>query len=93
MPDTTIKVDATVRDRLAALAAEHGTTIRDLVEQLAAEVLTGEERQQRHAQAVEYIRTHLRPDFNADDEAAGEDLWATITRMQQPAAASDHTAA
>ena len=33
--ETSIKVSAAARDRLARLAAEHGTTIRSLVEELA----------------------------------------------------------
>jgi hypothetical protein len=43
MPDTTIKVDSAVRDRLAVLAAQRGATIRDLVTELAASRPTQEE--------------------------------------------------
>ncbi len=41
--DTTIKVDRQVRDRLATIARERGTTIRDLVSEMTAATPTREE--------------------------------------------------
>jgi hypothetical protein len=76
--DTTIKVDSQVRDRLAALAADQGTTIRNLVEQLAAGVPTRSELAQRQADATAYVIEHLRPDFGDKDLAAGERLWQSL---------------
>ena len=76
--DTTIKVDSLVRDRLAVLAAERNTTIRALVEQIAADIPTRAEVAQRQADAVAYIREHFIPDFNNDDIAAGEQLWRSL---------------
>ena len=78
MADTTIKVDSDVRDRLAVLAAEHGTTTRDFVAQLAAATPTQAELQQRQEQAAAYIRANLRPDFGAADIEAGHQIWDTL---------------
>ncbi|MFD5569531.1 hypothetical protein [Streptomyces cadmiisoli] len=49
MAHTTIKVETTVRDRLATLAAEKGTTIAQLVSDFAAHTPTAEERAERTA--------------------------------------------
>jgi hypothetical protein len=76
--DTTIKVDSQVRDRLAALAADQGTTIRSLVEQLAASVPTRDELAQRQAAEIAYVVEHLRPDFGDEDLAEGEHLWRSL---------------
>ena len=78
MTDTTIKVDSQVRDRLAALASEEGTTIRQLVEQLAASIPTRAELAQRQVEAAAYVVAHLRADFGDDDVAAGEQLWRSL---------------
>ncbi len=74
MADTTIKVDSKVRDRLAQLAREQGTTIRDLVAELAGAQLTREELDARGAAATAYIREHLVPDFNDEDVAIGKQM-------------------
>ena len=89
MADTTIKVDSQVRDRLATLAAEHGTTTRDFVARLAAAAPTQAELQQRQAQAIEYIRSHLRPDFGPDDIAAGHHIWDDLP-VARPAQSPAH---
>jgi hypothetical protein len=78
MADTTIKVDAATRDRLAVLAAQRGCTIRDLVTGLAAATPTQEELDARHAAATKYIREHLIPDFGPADMEAGEQLWRDL---------------
>jgi len=49
--ETSIKVSAATRERLAALAAERGTTIRGLVDELARSEPTRAELQERAAQA------------------------------------------
>ncbi|GAA0329058.1 hypothetical protein [Streptomyces blastmyceticus] len=49
--DTSIKVSVSARDRLAVLAAEHDTTIRGLVEDLARNEPTRSELEERAAQA------------------------------------------
>ncbi|WAU82408.1 hypothetical protein O1Q96_23205 [Streptomyces sp. Qhu-G9] len=53
--ETSIKVSAAARDRLARLAAEHGTTIRSLVEELAQ----GTPTQAEYAERAELARAEL----------------------------------
>jgi hypothetical protein len=75
MAVTTIKVDTSVRDRLATLAAERGTTIGGLVAELAGKTPTAEERTKTRAETIAYIREHFNPDFSeADVEAARRSL-------------------
>jgi hypothetical protein len=76
--DTTITIDSAVRDRLAVLAAQRGSTIRDLVAELAESTPTREELDGRHAAATAYIRQHLVPDFSPADVEAGERLWRDL---------------
>jgi hypothetical protein len=72
---TTIKVDTTVRDRLAMLASERGTTIGGLVAELAGKVPTAAERAMARVETIAYIREHFNPDFGeADVEAARRSL-------------------
>lgn len=78
MPDTTIKVDRAVRDRLAVLAAQRGATIRDLVTELAASTPTQEELAARHVAATAYLREHLCPELDANDLAGGERFWCEL---------------
>jgi hypothetical protein len=81
--DTTIKVDSAVRDRLAVLAAQRGSTIRDLVAELAEATPTREELAARQAAAAAYVTEHLLPGFNASDVAAGEQLWRELEADQR----------
>ncbi|MFI7585628.1 hypothetical protein ACIB24_00970 [Spongisporangium articulatum] len=83
MADTTIKVDKAVRDRLAILAAERGTTIRDLVAELAGVTPTEAENQARYEKAVAYVRAHLYPGFNEEDARAGDEMWAMLDQMAE----------
>ncbi|MGW3985151.1 hypothetical protein [Streptomyces mirabilis] len=53
--ETSIKVSAAARDRLAVLAAEHGKTIRSLVEELAQ----GTPTQAEYAERAELARAEL----------------------------------
>ncbi|WFB82592.1 MULTISPECIES: hypothetical protein [Streptomyces] len=53
--ETSIKVSAAARDRLARLAAEHGTTIRSMVEDLAQSTPT----QAEYAERAELARAEL----------------------------------
>lgn len=82
--DTTIKVDSRVRDRLARLALERGTTIRDLVTELAEATATHEELQARADAACAYVREHVNPDLSDADLAAGEKFWAEIEAGRLP---------
>ena len=91
MADTTIKVSTDVRDRLALLAAERNTTLRDLVEQLAAATATQAELQQRQDQAAAYVQANLRPDFGSDDIAAGHQIWDSLpTDRTSPSGQDQH---
>jgi hypothetical protein len=83
--DTTIKVDSAVRDRLATLAAQRGSTIRDLVAELAEATPTQEELAARQAAAAAYVTEHLLPGFNAADVAAGDRLWRELESAQRQA--------
>ncbi|MGI8697198.1 MAG: hypothetical protein ACR2JQ_11245 [Mycobacteriales bacterium] len=84
MADTTIKVDSSVRDRLAVLAAQRGATIRDLVTELAAQTPTKEELAARHATVTAYLREHLCPDLDGEDAAAGERFWRGLEAGRPP---------
>jgi len=81
--DTTIKVDSTVRDRLAVLAAQRGCTIRDLVTALAEATLTREELAARQAAVAAYVTEHLRPEFSTADITAGEQFWQELEADQR----------
>lgn len=87
MSKKTIKVDAAVRDRLSVLAAERGVTIRDLVAGLALSTPTEDDLRRRQADAIAYLKTHLIPDFDDGDLAAGEAMWrhiGEVRRMARP---------
>jgi hypothetical protein len=92
MADTTIKVDSGVRDRLAVLAAQQGSTIRDLVAELAQAMPTRDELAARQAAAAAYVAQHLAPGFGAQDMAAGEQLWQQLEATQRPGSDTDRLA-
>lgn len=56
MAHTTIKVESVVRDRLATLAAENGTSIAQLVSDFAAHTPTESERAERTARTLAVLR-------------------------------------
>ncbi|WP_435245054.1 antitoxin MazE7 [Streptomyces tendae] len=56
MADTTVKVDSEVRDRLAAVAAAHGKSLRAFLGDLAAQ----EENHLRLAEATAHFRDVVR---------------------------------
>ena len=82
--DTTIKVDSAVRDRLATLARERGTTIRDLVTDLATQTPTQMELQARAAATAAYLRENLCPDLSEADIEAGEAFWRELEAGRVP---------
>jgi macrodomain Ter protein organizer (MatP/YcbG family) len=84
MSDTTIKVDSAVRDRLAVLAAERGSSIRDLVSQLAEATATQEELTARYIAAAAYVREHLSPELSEEDLASGERFWRELEHGRVP---------
>ncbi|WP_436776616.1 hypothetical protein [Yinghuangia sp. YIM S09857] len=73
--DTSIKVAKATRERLAELAQERGTTIRGLVESLAASAPTRAEQCARAEVARAELRERFGVEVTARDEAAGHALW------------------
>ncbi|MFE7708380.1 hypothetical protein ACFU6I_21880 [Streptomyces sp. NPDC057486] len=80
---TSIKTSEKVRDRLRALANERGTTITELLEELATRELTAAEREQRAIEAA----SELGIEYTEQVEQAGRDAWAKIRAHQGSAAA------
>ncbi|MDA5145880.1 hypothetical protein PEM37_30655 [Streptomyces sp. AD681] len=80
---TSIKTSEDVRDRLRVLAEERGTTITELLEELASRELTQAEREKR---AVEAAR-ELGVEYSEQVRQAGQDAWAQIRAHQGGAAA------
>ncbi|MFC8016104.1 hypothetical protein [Streptomyces cinereoruber] len=79
MSDTTIKVDTQVRDRLAALARERGTTIRNLVGDLADTTPTRQELQERFDAAKAYVEENfLDTPLSDDDLVEAEQFWQNV---------------
>ncbi|MFE6552595.1 hypothetical protein ACFVHS_29920 [Streptomyces sp. NPDC057746] len=80
---TSIKTTEAVRDRLRILAAERGTTITELLEELATGELTEAERAERAAEAAQ----ELGVDYTAQVEDAGRSAWEKIRAHQSGTAA------
>ncbi|MBD0742936.1 hypothetical protein [Streptomyces sp. CBMA152] len=80
---TSIKTSEEVRDRLRTLAEERGTTIMELLEELATREPTAAEREQR---ALEAAR-ELGIEYSEQVKEAGQDAWAKIRAHQGGAAA------
>ncbi|MFI5533741.1 hypothetical protein ACIA8O_34920 [Kitasatospora sp. NPDC051853] len=78
MDSAVIKVRAEVRDRLAILAADRGTTIGSMVAELATATPTHAERQEMYAHNMAYIREHLQPELTDEDVAEAEALWQAV---------------
>lgn len=57
--DTTIKVDSRTRDRLAAVAQAHGTTMRALLDEFATSTLTPEELRERADRTRAFLETEF----------------------------------
>ncbi|KOG74010.1 MULTISPECIES: hypothetical protein [Streptomyces] len=72
--ETSIKVSAAARDRLAQLAAEHGTTIRALVEDLAQGTPTKAE----YAERAELARAELASALGSAPSAEAEAKARTL---------------
>lgn len=75
MAHTTIKVESSIRDRLAILAAEKDTTIAGLVGEFATHTLTQSERDEQVAKTLEVL--HALSGYAPDpeqDRAADDEL-------------------
>ena len=81
--ETSIKVSTAARDRLAQLAAEHGTTIRHLVEDLAQGTAT----QAEYAERAELARAEL---ASALGHAPSEEAEAKARALLQRLGAAAH---
>ncbi|WP_424886894.1 ribbon-helix-helix protein [Streptomyces sp. XH2] len=79
---TSIKTTEEVRDRLRILAAERGTTITELLEELAARELTQAEREERALRAAR----ELGVEYTDQVQQAGRQAWAKIRAHQGGAA-------
>jgi hypothetical protein len=71
---TSIKTTEAVRDRLRVLAAERGTTITELLEELATGELTEAERAVRAAEAAQELGIA----YTAQVRDAGRSAWEKI---------------
>ncbi|MFJ2296985.1 hypothetical protein ACIOG7_35855 [Streptomyces sp. NPDC087894] len=80
---TSIKTSEDVRNRLRILAEERGTTITDLLEQLATRELTHAEREARAVEAAH----ELGIEYTEAVQQAGRDAWARIRTHQSDTAA------
>ncbi|MGW2892269.1 hypothetical protein ACWDDN_44645 [Streptomyces griseoruber] len=84
--ETSIKVSAAARDRLATLAAEQGTTIRHLVEELAEGRPTRAEYAERVDQARAELASLLGTTPSQEAEAKARGLLERLGGPQDPAA-------
>lgn len=85
--ETSIKVSAATRDRLAALASEKHTTIRQLVEELAESQPTQAEYAERAAQARAELASVLGAAPSEQAETKARSLLERLGASQDPAAA------
>lgn len=80
---TSIKTSEEVRDRLRVLAEERGTTITQLLEELAGRELTQAERERRAVEAAHELGT----EYTEQVQQVGQDAWAKIRAHQGSTAA------
>ncbi|MFD3940020.1 hypothetical protein ACFWSF_34855 [Streptomyces sp. NPDC058611] len=80
---TSIKATEATRDRLRLLAHERGTTITELLEELAQSWLTRSEQEQRALLAA----AELGLEYTEDLQQAGQSAWDKIRIHQDGAAA------
>ncbi|GGX83990.1 hypothetical protein GCM10010358_42730 [Streptomyces minutiscleroticus] len=83
--ETSIKVGVATRDRLAVLAAERGTTIRRLVEELAAARPTRAEYEERATQARAELASLLGTAPGEEAEARARGLLQGLGAGHDPA--------
>ncbi len=83
--DTSIKVSRQTRERLAQLAAERHTTLKDVVEELAAATLTAAELAEREKHARGVLAEHSGVEVTEADLAASARLRELIARRETAA--------
>ena len=76
--DTSIKVSRQTRERLARLAAERHSTLKDVVEELAARTLTAGELAEREQRARAVLAEHFGIEVTEAELAASAKLRAAI---------------
>jgi septal ring factor EnvC (AmiA/AmiB activator) len=76
--DTSIKVSRQTRERLARLAAERRTTLKDLVEELAASAPTAAELAERERRARDVLAEHFGVEVTDAELAASARLREMI---------------
>jgi predicted DNA-binding protein len=80
---TSVKTTEAVRDRLRVLAQERGTTISELLAELAAGQLTEAEQEQRARQAARELGVN----YTEQVQRAGQAAWEKIRAHQGSTAA------
>ena len=80
MDDTSIKVSRLTRQRLAQLAAERNSTLKDVVEELAAAALTSAELAERELRARAVLAESFGVEVTEADLAASARLREVIAR-------------
>jgi hypothetical protein len=76
--DTSIKISKAARERLSTLAAERGTTMRELVERMAGDLPTESELAERAERARTYLSEHMGIEVTDDALAASAALRTVI---------------
>lgn len=81
MPDTSIKVPVAARDHLAQLARERGTTIGQLVTDLAARELTAAQIEARVTETRKVLRERLGCTLSDEELDNGPDVLSNVLRL------------
>lgn len=81
MPDTSIKVPVAARDHLAQLARERGTTIGQLVTELATRELTSAQLEERVAETRKVLRERLGCTLSDEELDSGPDVLGNVLRL------------
>lgn len=83
--DTSIKVSRQTRERLARLAAERHTTLKEVVEELAAATPTAAELAEREQRARAVLAEHFGVEVTDAELAAAARLREMIARRETAA--------
>jgi predicted nucleic acid-binding protein len=83
--DTSIKVSKQTRERLARLAAERHTTLKEMVEELAAAMPTASELDEREQRARAVLAEHFGVQVTDAELAAAARLREMIGRRETAA--------
>ncbi len=88
MASTTIQVPRETRDHLAALAAERGLTLGQLVQQLAEQQPTAEQRAERLAAGRAHVRDVIGLDISDSEFDRAPDILGNIYKIAAAKAAA-----